>query len=65
MKEIVIDVMVMGGGKFYRQLKYSYNPLFKIDLADVERFILEKCPTLKYQKDVVLVMDENNRRVLK
>lgn len=64
MEKIIIDVMTMGGGKFYCQLIYSYNPLFKIDLADVKRFALKKCPTLKYQKGVVLVIDKNNKRVI-
>ena len=38
-----------------------YNPLFKIDLDDVARFVNEKRPTLKYQKDVVLIMEERRR----
>lgn len=65
MKKIVIDVMIMGGGKFYCQLDYSYNPLFKIDLNDVMRFALEKCPSLRRRNDVVLVIDRNNRKVKK
>ena len=63
MKKLIIDVMIMGGGKFYCQLTYSYNPLFKIDIDDVARFALEKCPSLRHRNDVVLVMDENNRKV--
>ena len=63
MKKLIIDVMIMGGVKFYCQLTYSYNPLFKIDITDVERFVLEKRPSLKNRKDVVLVMDKNNKRV--
>lgn len=57
MKKLYIDVMVQGGAKFYCSLIYMYNPLFKIDLDDVVRFVNEKRPTLKYQKDVVLVFD--------
>lgn len=57
MKKLYIDVMVQGGAKFYCSLIYMYNPLFKIDLDDVARFVNEKRPTLKYQKDVVLVFD--------
>ena len=63
MKKLLIDVMLMGGGKFYCQLTYKYNPLFKLDLKDVERFAYEKCPSLKNRKDVVLVMGENNKKV--
>ena len=65
MKKLVIDVMVMGGVKFYRQLTYSYNPLFKIDLKDVEQFVYEKCPTLKCRKDVVLIMDNQSQKIFK
>ena len=39
-----------------------YNPMFKINLEDVERFVNEKRPTVKYQKDVVLILD-NKRQV--
>ena len=62
-KKMVIDVMVMGGMKFYCQLTYRYNPLFKINVDDVARFVMEKRPTLKYQKGVVLFMDGCNKRV--
>lgn len=61
MEKMIIDVMIMGGVKFYCQLIYSYNPLFKIDIADVARFVLEKRPSLRHRKDVVLVMDKNNK----
>lgn len=58
MKKLYIDVMILGGAKFYCSLIYTYNPLFKINLDDVERFVNEKRPTLKYEKDVVLVLDD-------
>lgn len=57
MKKLYIDVMVQGGRKFYCSLIYTYNPLFKLDLDDVARFVNEKRPTLKNQKDVVLMID--------
>lgn len=57
MKNLYIDVMVQGGLKFYCSLIYTYNPLFKLDLDDVARFVNKKRPTLKYQKDVVLMID--------
>lgn len=57
MKKLYIDVMVQGGRKFYCSLIYTYNPLFKLDLDDVARFVNEKRPTLKYQKGVVLMID--------
>ena len=57
MKKLKIDVMCDGGDTFVKTLEYEYNPLFKLDLKDVESFVLKKLPTLKYYKDVVLVMD--------
>ena len=59
MKKLYIDVMVLGGAKFYCSLIYTYNPLFKLDLDDVGRFVLQMRPCVKYQKDVVLMIDEN------
>ena len=57
-KKLYIDVMVQGGAKFYCSLIYTYNPLFKIDMEDIAKFVNEKRPTLKYQKDVVLMIDD-------
>lgn len=57
MKKIKIDVMRDGGDTFVKTLEYEYNHLFKIDLKDLESFVYKKLPTLKYYKDVVLVMD--------
>lgn len=53
-----IDVMVQNGNQYYCTLFYFFNPLFKIDMSDVERFVHEKRPTLKYRNDVVLVLEE-------
>ena len=57
MKKLYIDVMVMNGAKFYCTLVYTYNPLFKADQDDVEKYVMEKRPTLKHRKDVVLWID--------
>ena len=57
MKKLKIDVMILGGAKFYCTLVYTFNPLFRLDLNDVARFVNEKRPTLKYRKDVVLMLD--------
>lgn len=54
----------MGGVKFYCQLTYDYNPLFKLDMEEVVKFAYEKCLSLKNKKGVVLVMDKNNKRVI-
>ena len=58
MKKVKIDVMILGGAKFYCTLLYQFCPLFKLNMADVERFVFEKRPTLKYRNDVVLVLEE-------
>ncbi len=50
--------MIQGGAKFYCSLIYTYNPLFKIDIDDVARYVNEKRPTLKYEKDIVLIIDD-------
>lgn len=57
MKKLKIDVMKDCGDTFVKTLEYEYNPLFKLDLKDMESFVLKKLPTLKYYKDVVLVID--------
>lgn len=57
MKKLYIDVMLMGGVKYCCSLIYLYDPHSKINIADVERFVNEKRPTLKYQKDVVLILE--------
>ena len=51
------------GVKFYCSLTYTYNPLFKLDLDDVARFVNEKRPTVKYQKGVVLIIDDKRMSV--
>lgn len=57
MRKLFIDVMVQGGVKFYCSLIYDYNPLFKLDIKDIEEYVYKKRPTLKYRKDVVLIID--------
>lgn len=58
MKKVKIDVMILGGAKFYCTLVYQFCALFKLNMADVERFVFEKRPTLKYRNDVVLILEE-------
>lgn len=55
-KRLKIDVMVMGGGRFYKTLVYTYNPLFKIRLDEVFRFVFDRLPSLKDRTDVELVL---------
>ena len=45
MKTFVFDVML--DGRFICTLKYKYCALFPIDFEDLEKFVLQKRPTLK------------------
>lgn len=55
--KVNIDVMTNNGERFYRTVRYDYNHLFMMDMKDVEEFVFRKCPTLKGEKGVVLVID--------
>lgn len=55
-KKLKIDVMTMGGGRFYKTLIYTYNPLLKIKLDEVFRFVFDRLPSLKNRTDVKLVL---------
>lgn len=57
MKKLSIDIMTMGGAKFYRSLQYSFNPMFLFDIQEVYAWIMERCPLLKYEKKIVLFID--------
>ena len=56
MKKLKIDVMLMGGARFYKTLVYTYNPLFKITIEDIAQFAVNELPSLKNRKDVELVV---------
>lgn len=58
MKKVKIDVMILGGAKFYCTLLYQFSALTKFNIADAERFVFEKRPTLRYRNDVVLMLEE-------
>lgn len=45
MKTFVFDVML--DGRFVCTLKYKYCALFQIDFEELEKFVLQKRPTLK------------------
>lgn len=45
MKTFVFDVML--NGRFVFTLKYKYCSLFPIDFEDLEKYVLQKRPTLK------------------
>ncbi len=45
MKTLIFDVML--DGRFVCTLKYKYCALFPIDFEDLEKFVLQKRPTLK------------------
>lgn len=50
METLNIDVMILGGVKFYCTLKFTYNPLFKVSPQDLMDFVLSKRPTLRYEE---------------
>ena len=45
MKTFIFDVIF--DGRFVCTLKYKYCALFPIDFEDLEKFVLQKRPTLK------------------
>ena len=55
--KVNVDVMTHGGERFYRTVRYEHNPLFRMDMKEVEDYVYRKCPTLKGEKGVVLVID--------
>ena len=56
MKKMKIDVMLNGGGKFYKTLCYMYNPLFKFDFDAMCDWVLDQLPSLRSREDVELVI---------
>ncbi len=56
MAKVNIDVMVNKGQRFYRTLRYEYNPLFKVNKEDLVKWVLQKCPLLKYEKGVEIIV---------
>lgn len=60
-KELLLDIMV--DGRFYTQLRYNGHPFPKLidgevvpvyDRKDIERFVIEKRPSLKGKKNVTI-----------
>ena len=45
MKSLNIDIM--NGNRFIKTLHYKYSHVFKLALAEVEKFIREKVPTIR------------------
>lgn len=56
MATTLIDIMV--GERFFAQVKYNYLPIFPIHLEDMEKFCIEKYPSLK-NKQFTLAFSEN------
>ena len=59
MATLNIDVMTEGGVKFYRTVRFPVSRLFRITPAILERYIYNRCPLLKYERDVVLLIDDS------
>ena len=56
-KVIYLDIMIRG--LFVCQLTYKYCPLFRIEIEELEKFVLEKRPTLRNKKFTIAF--SNNR----
>lgn len=54
MKKVYIDVMVLGGVKFYCTLPFLYNPLFPVSEEEVRKYVISRRPTLRYQPFTVV-----------
>ena len=57
MKKLKIDIMTLGGAKFYRTLQYLFNPIFPLETKELEKWVNWKCPLLKYERNIVLFVD--------
>ncbi len=55
-----IDVMANNGRTFYHTIEYPHCELYRIDVEDVIKYVIQKLPTVKYRKDVILVMDNDS-----
>lgn len=58
MATLILDIMTGGGKKFYRTLKYKFNPLLKINPKAVEEYVFQHCPLLKYERGVMIIYDK-------
>lgn len=58
MKTLKIDVMLNGGGRFYKTLRYQYCPLFRFDYDAMLDWVLEQLPSLRNKNDYILVFDK-------
>ena len=56
MKHVTLDIMV--NDKFYCSTKWSFNPLFVINLNEVENEILERLPSLRGRDYKILFPEE-------
>lgn len=46
-----IRIEILANGKYRGEVHYPHSPLFKLDIDDMVRFIYEKRPTIKYEKE--------------
>ena len=57
MKTIIFDIMIEMGGRYYGNLKVKVGNIFKTRDQEVREALYERYPTLKYRKDVVLMVN--------
>ena len=48
MEHVMLDIMI--DDRFYCSVKWSYNPIWTINLNELENEILHRLPTLKGQQ---------------
>lgn len=46
----------MGGGRFYKTLRYPHNPLFKVNLVQMTAWVFEQLPSIRNRKDIKLIL---------
>lgn len=54
-----IQFDVMQGEHFVCTLRMPYNPLFRVSIDDIVEYAYSKRPTLRYEKDVCIHIDEH------
>ena len=57
MKTMNFDVMIEMGSRYYGNLKVRVGNIFKTRDQEVREALYRRYPTLKYRKDVVLMVN--------
>lgn len=52
-----IRIEILVNGIYRGEVHYPHYPLFRLDINDMTRFLYEKRPSLKYEKEVEIWID--------